>query len=67
VFSQPKIVALVDLKGEISLEVSGVQGPSCTDLTAKLEKALGPVGNQQQKPEFYAKPIEAGVTTKGSF
>lgn len=39
--------------GQVSIEVLGVKGPTCQDLTRELEKALGTVQGQELKEEFY--------------
>jgi hypothetical protein len=38
---------------EVSVEVVGGQGGSCTNLTAALESALGVQDNKVFKPEFF--------------
>ena len=40
-------------KGEVTLEVDGAKGQSCTALTAGLEAALGNPTNKEYKREFY--------------
>lgn len=39
--------------GEVKIEVKGVTGSACLDLTRDLENKLGTVEDRQQKPEFY--------------
>ena len=39
--SQPTITVEIPLGGSPTVSVDGCPGPSCKDLTAKLEKALG--------------------------
>ena len=39
--------------GTVEETVSGVKGPSCLDLTEKIEDALGVVRYRKQKPEFF--------------
>lgn len=36
-----EIDVYIDADGQVRIEVRGVQGPSCLDLTAGLEAALG--------------------------
>lgn len=38
--------------GETVLDVAGVKGPGCKDLTKDLEKALGKAKQTQKKPEY---------------
>lgn len=39
--------------GPAKIEVDGVCGPSCTDLTKNLERALGSVESDKKLPAFY--------------
>lgn len=43
----------INNKGQVEVEVNGVQGSSCLDLTKFLEEALGPVNKSCLKNEFY--------------
>lgn len=36
-----EVDVFIDADGQVRIEVRGVQGPSCLDLTAGLEAALG--------------------------
>lgn len=50
-----EIEVFIDEKGEVKIEVHGVKGMKCLDLTADLEKALGgEVASREMKPEAYA-------------
>lgn len=40
-------------KGKVTIEVNGVKGISCKDLTAALIKATGDVERQDETCEFY--------------
>lgn len=39
--------------GEVKIEVKGVGGPGCLDLTRDLENQLGAVEERQLKSEYY--------------
>lgn len=39
--------------GEVKIEVKGVAGPGCMDLTRELENQLGTVEDRQLKGEYY--------------
>lgn len=39
--------------GEVKIEVKGVTGGACLDLTRSLENQLGAVEERQMKSEFY--------------
>jgi hypothetical protein len=39
--------------GKVEVKVQGVTGPTCTDVTKSLQKALGNTINDQKTEEFY--------------
>jgi hypothetical protein len=44
----------IEKDGQVRLEVRGVKGPGCLDLTKALEEALGgDVTSREMKPEAY--------------
>jgi len=49
-----EVVVTVDPQGLTTIEVNGVQGPSCAVQTDALIRSLGgTVVSDQKKPEFY--------------
>jgi hypothetical protein len=47
---------------KVSVEVNGVPGPSCKDLTEQFQKALGTVIETKKTGEYYLTPeIEVQV------
>ena len=48
-----QITVTIDENGSSRVEVNGVQGPDCKQLTQQLEKALGSTIGSVHKPEFY--------------
>jgi hypothetical protein len=50
-----EIEVVIDKNGEVKIEVHGVKGMSCLDLTADLEAALGgEVESREMTSEAYA-------------
>ena len=47
-----EIIIDVSPGGDVTLEVNGVTGPACKELTEKLEKALGIVTRSTEKREY---------------
>jgi len=43
----------IDQAGKVFLEVEGVGGKKCLELTKDIEKILGDVLKKEYKPEFY--------------
>ncbi len=49
-----EISVFIEKDGQIRLEVNGVKGPACLDLTRALEQALGgQVESREMRPEAY--------------
>ena len=49
-----EIEIIIEKDGQVRLEVRGVKGQSCLDLTKALEEALGgDVTSREMKPEAY--------------
>lgn len=44
---------IIDKNGKIDIEVKGVKGHSCKELTRDLEEALGEVEKRTCKTEYY--------------
>ena len=54
---------IVKIKGGKSqIEVDGVKGPSCADLTKNIEKALGNVSKEEKTNEFYEQDQDTYMT-----
>lgn len=58
--TEPIITLEIDQDGNVLVEVSGVQGPSCQALTKELEEALGQVTGKKLKPECQQVNLAAG-------
>lgn len=48
-----KVTLVIDKNGAVQIDVEGVKGKSCTDLTADVEDALGVVKNRTKKAEYH--------------
>ena len=57
---EERIIVDIDEDGSIKIDVTGVKGPACLDLTKELEEALGQVTERKEKKEMQEKPA---VTT----
>ena len=49
------VTVLIDKKAGVSVEVDGVKGGKCTDVTKQLEEALGTVSKRDKKPDYFKK------------
>lgn len=58
--NSPELEIVITPQGKIEIEVKGVQGPGCKDLTRALEDALGEVDERELKPEYYASTTQQG-------
>ena len=48
-----KIIVQIKKDGTTTVEVNGVKGQACKDLTRGMEEALGKVENVQETQEIY--------------
>jgi hypothetical protein len=54
-----EVDVIIEKDGQVRIEVRGVKGPSCLDLTKGLEEALGgQVAERQMTPEAQEVPQE---------
>jgi len=54
----PKITVTIDKRGRAVIQVDGVAGTACTDVTKNLEAALGGAKEQEFTREYYEQPVE---------
>ncbi|MBN2532177.1 MAG: DUF2997 domain-containing protein [Spirochaetales bacterium] len=47
--------------GKVEIEVKGVNGPMCVDITKELEEELGVVINREKTSEYYKEETEADI------
>jgi len=47
-----RVEAVIDENGDVKIEVHGVSGPKCMEMTKELEDLLGKVAQRTKKPEF---------------
>jgi hypothetical protein len=47
--------------GEVKVEVNGVKGRSCKDLTKQLEAALGETMGSRKKPDYFVVVGQRGM------
>jgi len=45
-------------EGEVKIEVKGVKGADCLEVTKDIEEALGVVKNREHTSEYYQQPVE---------
>jgi hypothetical protein len=48
-----KVTLLIEEDGSVAVEVDGVKGKACTELTAEMEQALGMVTSQDKKAAYH--------------
>lgn len=60
------ITLLIPPGGDVKIDVEGVKGQSCTDITKSIEEALGgDVTSRKKKPEFFDKETEKAKLKTG--
>jgi hypothetical protein len=60
-----EIIIHISRGGEVSLEVDGLRGPSCLELTKDLEECLGDVTGRQKKAAFHEEVFREEVFGAG--
>jgi len=48
-----EIKLIIGKDGKVNIDVAGVSGPACQNLTKSIEAALGKPESIKKKPEFY--------------
>lgn len=48
-----EIKLIIGKDGKVNIDVAGVSGPACQDLTKSIEAGLGKTESVKKKPEFY--------------
>ncbi len=48
-----EIKLIIGKDGKVNIDVAGVSGPACQDLTKSIENALGKTESVKNKPEYY--------------
>lgn len=56
--SQAELEIIISPRGQVQVEVKGVKGSDCTDLTRFLEEALGSIDSRTFKAEYYVNQTE---------
>ena len=51
-------------EGEVKIEVKGVKGADCTEVTKEIEEALGVVTDRQYTGEYYQQEQSTQTTVK---
>ena len=49
-----ELTIFISPEGKVRLEVDGVRGPSCLDVTKAIEESLGSVTERQKKASFHS-------------
>ena len=59
-----QVTVTIDPDGATSVEVEGVVGSSCEDLTRELEAALGTVSERTHKAEYHQTEVSHGQAAR---
>lgn len=59
-----EVIIIVDEEGAAEIEVNGVKGTKCKDLTKDLEAALGTGGTSTAKKEIHEQPRKEQLRNK---
>ncbi|MHA2642867.1 MAG: DUF2997 domain-containing protein [bacterium JZ-2024 1] len=56
-----RVIVKIDKLGNARVEVDGVAGPMCREITKRLEEALGEESAVEYKPEYFSVVSDGGV------
>ena len=56
-----KIKFVIDENGEVTIDVDGVQGSSCEELTKPFEEILGSTASRELKDSYYQESEESNI------
>ena len=59
-----ELVIQISPDGSISVEVKGVPGPGCADVSKCLEDALGDVVQRERTSEYYQEAPRSEISTR---
>jgi hypothetical protein len=48
----------IDKEGRVQVEVRGIHGEGCVELTKNIENAVGTVEERKYTAEYYEQPVE---------
>jgi hypothetical protein len=52
---------MITKNGKVEIEVKGINGPLCVDITKDLEEELGEVLNREKTSEYYKEADKTGI------
>ena len=52
------IIVTIDTAGSAQVEVNGMAGKSCEDLTRELEQALGTVTDRKRTADYHKREVD---------
>ncbi len=61
---EERIIIEIDEEGNPTIDVNGVKGKKCLELTKQLEEALGTVSKRTEKKEMFERPVTIVAETK---
>lgn len=59
---EERILVNISPDGDVTLDVQGVKGKQCLDLTQDLEEELGIVTARTEKTEMHERPVRVATT-----
>lgn len=58
---------IISKEGQVTIDVMGVKGPSCKNLTKALEKAFGTTVTDKKKTEYYQEDTQSDSQGVGGY
>ena len=58
---------IISKSGQVTIDVSGIKGSGCKNLTKALEKALGTTTKSKKKTEYYQQDTQGDTQGVGGY
>ncbi len=55
---------IIDENGEVLVDVKGMKGKKCEEISNYIEEALGEIKSKKKKPEYYEEEVKISSSVK---
>lgn len=55
---------IIDEDGEVQVDIKGMKGKKCEEISKYIEEILGEIKNKKKKPEYYEEEVKISSSLK---